>query len=52
MEAEVDSEAMEEFSLLTTSPGLLSLLYNRTQDHQHRHGTNYHELEPPTLITN
>jgi len=33
------------------SPGLLSLLSYRTQDHQPRDGTTHNGLGPPTLIT-
>ena len=31
------------------SPGLLSLLFYRTQDHQPRDGTTHNGLDPPTL---
>jgi len=34
------------------SPGLLSLLSYRTQDHQPRDGTTHNGLGPPPLITN
>jgi hypothetical protein len=34
------------------SPGLLSLLSYRTQDHQPRDGTTHHGLGPPILVTN
>jgi hypothetical protein len=34
------------------SPGLLSLLSYRTQDHQARDGTTHNGLGPPHLITN
>ena len=34
------------------SPGLLSLLSERTQDHQPRDGPTHNGLGPPPLITN
>jgi hypothetical protein len=37
--AGADAEAMEECSLLACFPGLLSLLFYRTQDYQPRDGT-------------
>jgi len=50
-EAGADAEAMEGCFLLLASPGSLSLLSYRTQDHQPRDGTTHHGLGPPTLTT-
>jgi len=36
---------------LLASPGLLSLLFYRTQDHQPRDSTTHNRLGPPTLTT-
>jgi hypothetical protein len=43
LEAAVDAEAMEGAAYWLASPGLLSLIFYRTQDHQPRDGTNHPE---------
>ena len=42
LEVGADTEAMEECCLWLASPGLLSLLSYRTQDHQSRDDTTHH----------
>jgi hypothetical protein len=43
---------MEGAAYLFATPGLLSLLSYRTQDHQPRDGTTHNGLDLPPLITN
>jgi hypothetical protein len=46
-----DAEVMEGAAYWLAPPGLLSLLFYRTQDHQLRSGTIHNGLSPPTSIT-
>lgn len=52
MQAGIDAEAIEECSYWFASHDLISLISYKTQDQQHRHGTIYCGLGPPTFITN
>ena len=51
LEGGADAEAMEGAAYWLAPPGLLSLLFYRTQDHQLRSGTMHNGLGPPTSIT-
>ena len=47
----MDAEAMGDATYWLASPGLLILLFYRTQDCQPRDGTTHDGLGPPPLIT-
>jgi hypothetical protein len=49
LEAAADAEAMEGRCLLACSQDLLSLLSDRTRDHQPRDGPAHSGLAPPTM---
>ena len=51
-EAGADAETMEGAAYWLDSPGLLSLSFYRTQDHQPRDSTTHNGLGPPPLTSN